>query len=1149
MQLEILDGRYVIDAAASRRLGGMAEVVRATDMKTQKTVAIKFFSDALANDKYHMEAFNRESRALESLSHPNIVRLLDGGRAPDGRPYLVLEWIEQTLSAYLAANPPEGWDDYYETIGRPILSALSYALARDFSHRDIKPGNILVDSEGAVRVTDFGISKYRRESRLGITLSEFKSKPYAPPEADRGQYSDTRDVFGFAVLTLSCLTSIPLESYDDVHRAIEELDAPPDVISVLRACIDNLPEQRPANIGCLETDLERIYASRARAWTPIRACYLQVSSRALRRLQRSLVAKDNAQSLLAIRRDLHESCHLRTSSANTQSPRLARDPAVAIAQMIGAQFLFDVAVADGGDHLVVIDASRPSAAILDQLRLEAWPPQIDVRLGKPFGKEDGHGTITWLLSSLAEFEATQAEVRYAARQDQLFREWERLLNARHGLERSRRRALPFVAVQRDGARIRLELVSPPDHSIVGQPWYVALEGGRVLPGEIESVEGNSAILWSDGLADDPIPSKGELHFDTRADRKALQKQRSALDSIRFERSVRPGLKALLANPAQSTHPVPQPPADFFQRELDVDKQDLVARALGSSDLLLVEGPPGTGKTRLIAELILQELRRAPSTRILIASQTHVALDNALERVLAIDPQLKVVRVGRETDPRIAPSVLGVLLDTKAEKWLTEVRAKSVAFLERWAVENGLARKDVALGILISRLRLALLAEDSARTALQSATTDLGALQSELKSRESRGDNTTYHELSERVSQSEEQLLELRRRHDQLEAQVKAAKKSVTEADALGAELASQSPADLGEWEAEYLASSPAALQCRAMIELAEEWELRFGKSSDFHGALLADSQVVAGTCVGFISPRGIQELEFDLCIVDEASKASVTELLIPLSRSKRWVVVGDRKQLPPFVDEGLSSEVLDEYELSKGDVERTLLDHLAEQLPAECSGTLTWQHRMRPEIGTPVCECFYNGKVKNAGQPTAYTWQVAVPQPVTWYSTSQLPNNREISAHPSYKNMAEVRVALRVVRRIDFVAKALGRRCSLVFLTGYGAQRLEFEREYAKVRSAIKYVDVMANTVDAFQGREADIAVYSITRANDRGLLGFLGERKRLNVALSRAKDALVIVGDDAFCRGIKGRNPFEDVLAHVEGTKGCVLEAADHDA
>jgi superfamily I DNA and/or RNA helicase len=94
---------------------------------------------------------------------------------------------------------------------------------------------------------------------------------------------------------------------------------------------------------------------------------------------------------------------------------------------------------------------------------------------------------------------------------------------------------------------------------------------------------------------------------------------------------------------------------------------------------------------------------------------------------------------------------------------------------------------------------------------------------------------------------------------------------------------------------------------------------------------------------------------------------------------------------------------------------------------------------------------------------------------------------------------------------------------------------MELKRVFAPELQDWSALEVECNTVDAFQGREADVAVYSVTRCNPAGRLGFLREEERLNVALSRGRYGLAIVGDHGFCAVANGHNPFRSVLDHVE--------------
>jgi superfamily I DNA and/or RNA helicase len=116
----------------------------------------------------------------------------------------------------------------------------------------------------------------------------------------------------------------------------------------------------------------------------------------------------------------------------------------------------------------------------------------------------------------------------------------------------------------------------------------------------------------------------------------------------------------------------------------------------------------------------------------------------------------------------------------------------------------------------------------------------------------------------------------------------------------------------------------------------------------------------------------------------------------------------------------------------------------------------------------------------------------------------------------------------------------------VAILTGYTAQRKLINRRLNSEIESLQALHIECNTVDAFQGREADIAIYSVTRSNKKGELGFLKKKERLNVALSRGRIGLVIVGDHYFC-STAPHNPLGEVLKHIERhSDSCCLKEAN---
>ena len=340
-------------------------------------------------------------------------------------------------------------------------------------------------------------------------------------------------------------------------------------------------------------------------------------------------------------------------------------------------------------------------------------------------------------------------------------------------------------------------------------------------------------------------------------------------------------------------------------------------------------------------------------------------------------------------------------------------------------------------------------------------------------------------------------------------------------------------------------NNPDAKTIQQLLRLQAEWFDQFGRSYKFNAPLIKRSSVVAGTCIGIA--KYIQDIEFDLCIVDEASKAMATEVLVPMARSRRWILVGDPKQLPPFQDEASRDpEFLNKYDLNAEEIRETLFDRLLKTLPEACRKMLNIQHRMVAPIGNLIGDCFYEGQLKSARTDIDENLSQVLPQPVTWLTTSKLDHCREQAAKSSYNNATEVKVIVKLIEQLNAMAESAQKNYSIAVLTGYAAQLKLLDRKLSSKEKVWPYLTVECNTVDAFQGREADIVIYSVTRSNKENKIGFLRDKARLNVALSRGRVGLVIVGDHHFCRNLRTDNPLHRVLDYIEKhSEDCQLQEA----
>lgn len=580
---------------------------------------------------------------------------------------------------------------------------------------------------------------------------------------------------------------------------------------------------------------------------------------------------------------------------------------------------------------------------------------------------------------------------------------------------------------------------------------------------------------------------------------------------------------------------------FVQEEIDEDKKAAVQVAMSGPDLLLVQGPPGTGKTTLITELVLQILRREPASRILLTSQTHVALDNSLERIMSqSEDAVEAVRIGNENDERIAQSIKPLLLDRKLPLMKKAAISRGKQFLENWAVEHGV---DIGYARMAMTLeRHASLMERAEHA--EARITELRPILSEERRSSLEPDERDEldQELNDQIRERGDLVRDMKESFGEIRQH-----ESDTE---ILKHFAECSAADLRKWAADYSPNDSAAKQLRKLLAAHSDWESRFGRSREFR-AVIASSQVVAGTCLGVMGIPGRQDIQYDLCIVDEASIATSTEALVPMSRARRTVLVRDSRQLSPFQDPELQTRgLLEKYNLTPQDQRTTLFNHLAEQLPESLKKSLTTQHRMVSQIGNLISECFYDGMLKSASRASEDYLAGAMQRPVVWLSTSKSTNRGSRKTGTSYFNDFEVQQVVNLLSRANFVltkGKYKGSKKTVAILTGYGAQKNRLRSAVElKLREWEGFDDVFVNVVDAFQGREANLVIFSVTRSDERGL-GFLKEMERINVALSRGKDYLVIVGDHMFCQEhASSRNPLRDVLDYIRRhPEDCLLEEA----
>ena len=221
-----LDGRYEIRELIG--IGGMANVYRCYDTVDDREVAIKILKDEFLNNEEFIRRFKNESKAIAVLSHPNIVKVYDVSFG-DMIQYIVMEYIDGiTLKEYINQQKVLSWKETVHLVTQ-VLKALSHAHSKGVVHRDIKPQNMMLLSDGTIKVTDFGIARFSNSTRT-MTEQAIGSVHYIAPEQAKGDITDGKtDIYSIGVMMYEMLTGkLPFDGDNAVSVALMHLQVVPD---------------------------------------------------------------------------------------------------------------------------------------------------------------------------------------------------------------------------------------------------------------------------------------------------------------------------------------------------------------------------------------------------------------------------------------------------------------------------------------------------------------------------------------------------------------------------------------------------------------------------------------------------------------------------------------------------------------------------------------------------------------------------------------------------------------------------------------------------------------------------------------------------------------------------------------------------------
>ena len=257
--------RYRIVSLLGR--GGMGEVYRADDLRLDQPVALKFLPPELAKDKKRLDYFHNEVKLARQISHPNVCRVYDIGEV-DGQHFISMEYIDGEDLKVLIKRIGRLPRDKAVEISQQLCSALAAAHAKGVLHRDLKPANIMIDGNGQVRITDFGLASASDDGQPIVGMSGTPGY-MAPEQLLQAQTSIQSDIYSLGLVLFELTTGKPRHSADSVaelRRMHQESsgsktlsdfveDADPALERAIARCLDSDPANRPASVSELAASL------------------------------------------------------------------------------------------------------------------------------------------------------------------------------------------------------------------------------------------------------------------------------------------------------------------------------------------------------------------------------------------------------------------------------------------------------------------------------------------------------------------------------------------------------------------------------------------------------------------------------------------------------------------------------------------------------------------------------------------------------------------------------------------------------------------------------------------------------------------------------------------------------------------------------
>ncbi|MEX0058113.1 AAA domain-containing protein [Clostridium butyricum] len=1172
--------------------GNMSTVYLCIDINSEETdmVAVKLFDKSIksSTEELQQKIFYREVETLERIEHENIVRILNKGYDEKLESYfIVLEYVEgKNINELFDCISNYDFNEKLDLMGQ-ILIAVEYLHKKNIIHRDLKPSNIMVDDQNKIKLIDFGISKIKDTFYNEFTVVNFATPKYASPEQLRGELVTSKsDIYSLGIIFYEIFIGQKIQNCNEVCiDDISNNDIRPIISKMIEKNIDN----RYLSISDIKKDILIIRDKTLQE----KFITLGITNHIIKKLhyKHYIDREERAMVTVILENDLKGRNYI-------QQDKKGNDLSYFI---IGKMFILVCRIDKyNTKRFSIVDIRFNDAAYINFLKEQSYEIPYKVKvLSVNIDFQEKEVNINDLITEYDNFNIKYDNNKYKEMTiKDITQKWRSILNlqkARVEEDKNTIKYRKFTHIESENS-IRVELENSVDDIKFTSDDLLNMTDKfnvfkQVAVGCLRSVKEN--IMTIDLAANayiDRIASSGEISINMVMVESSLNRQEKALKMVQFKEIINPRISDLIYDPklATSMNNVILREKDCFSESIDDSKLRSLEGALSANDIYLLQGPPGTGKTKFISELVCQILKENPMSKILIASQSNVAVDHSLAKIKDLMSDISMIRIGIQE--KFSDSVAKYTVDAFCKKWSKEVIEKCDIAIKRYKRQIGIddtiseknkivleieeIKNDInILNIEFNRVNdernnvektydkwnsisdkiqnmISYLKENSQDVSDQDLLKQMSDFELQINNL-----NNQFIEVVEESLSIEEKKIILDEKYEELKNKVKGKKQDEIEwKEILGVKNESDYEHRKQEIQNSLKENKIKYNHISKIESICDEWKCRVKSGNELFQESIADVSIVGATCLGITNLSSKIELAFDWVIVDEAGRATPPEILVPIGMGKKIVLVGDHKQLPPVVDEKLDRNQLKDINVTKEDLEKSLFAYLEENLDDSCKNILNQQYRMNPIIGQLISHIFYSDflksetTIKDKSIPFDFWGNKAI----VWLSTSNNLDAKEetisIGQHKTYRNTCEANIIFKYIEKMDSELSNNNIKKEIAIIAGYRAQKELISRIYeSQFKNRFTNVSVEINTIDAFQGRETDIVFYSIVRSNDKGDVGFLSDVRRLNVAFSRAKELLVVVGNHSKatkCPLIHGNpNPFIKILEYIYSNKEyCLL-------